>query len=361
MKSKFLFLAIVMLSSTALFAQSKAYIKFDTLYHDFGNIHEEDGKVITKFNFINTGTDTLKIITAPASCSCTQTDWTHEPVPPGGKGWVSADFNPYRHSGVTEKHVTVTTNAIDSVVILNFKVTTVPKTKTFVDSFPEKKGNLFFGDRQFNLRNITNEQVKKDSMEVYNSSAKPMKLLFTNLPAFITANAASEIVAPFSRGKIFINYDASKKDDFGVVTDNITLKTDDENMPEKNISIAATITENFSKLTQEQRADAPKIVFPNKETMDFGTVNEGDIAKVNFDFMNNGKTPLIIRKATAGKADCKIIMPDKKSYSANEKGTIGIEFNTKGQTGNDVRRTVMVTTNDPDRSFMILIIKGNVR
>jgi len=360
MNYKYLLIAVLITTTNLAFAQKSAYIKFDTLYHDYGNIHEEDGKVMTKFNFTNTGNDTLKISNAPASCSCTTTDWTHDPVPPNGKGYVIADFNPYRHSGITEKHVTVYSNASDSVITLNFKVNVVPKTKTFNDSFPEIRGNLHLGAKQFNLRMVSNEQIKSDSMEVYNASNNPMKLSFSNLPAFITAKANPETIAPSSRGKIYINYDGAKKNDYGAVSDTITISTDDNILPLKKVAISATITDNFSKLTPEQKENAAKITFPKSETLDFGVVNEGEKVKASFEFKNDGKSPLIIRKAVPGKDDCKITISDKKSIAAGETGNISIEFDTKGIKGVDVRRTILVTTNDPQHSFLILIIKGNI-
>ena len=42
-------------------------ISFDSLIHDFGEIKEEAGKVSHKFNFVNTGDDTLKVIRVKAS------------------------------------------------------------------------------------------------------------------------------------------------------------------------------------------------------------------------------------------------------------------------------------------------------
>jgi hypothetical protein len=352
--------AILIAISTIAMAQKHAYIKFDTLFHDYGNVPEEKGKVVTKFNFTNTGNDTLRISSADPSCSCTTADWTRTPVPPGGSGYVVTDFDPHRRAGEIQKHVTVRSNATDSAVTLNFKVNVIAKTKTFNDSFPEKRGNLLFAGKQFNLRTINNEQTKSDTMEVYNVSTKPMKLSFNNLPAHITAKAEPETIAPSSRGKILISFNAAKRNDYGIISDTINLTTDDDLMPFKKVIISTTITDNFSKLTQEQKDNAPKIIFPNKETQEFGTVNEGEKVKVNFEFRNDGKAPLIIRKATPGKDDCKIIMPDKKSFAPGETGTIGIEFNTNSAKGVDIRRTILVTTNDPTKSFLILIIKGNI-
>ena len=352
-----LFIAI----STIVSAQKSAKIKFDTKDHDFGKIHEELGKVVVKFNFTNAGNDTLKISSADPSCSCTTADWTRTPVPPGGTGYVTADYDPRQRPGEFDKWVDVKSNATEPVVKLSIKGFVIPRTKTFADSFPVKQGNFYLGRKMIALKNTANTETKSDSMEVYNASSKPMKLSFANLPAHITARTKKEIVAPSSRGMVYFKYNAAKRNEYGIVYDTVKLTTDDNDTPIKSIVLSATITDDFSKLTEAQKKDAPKVSFTEKETQDYGSVKSGDKVVKYFEVKNDGKNPLIIRKATPGKPeDCKIIMPEKTTLAAGETSKIGIEFNTAGSGGNDVRRTILVTTNDPGRPFLILIIKGAI-
>lgn len=60
-------------------------ISFDKNLHEFGKFKEADGKVTHKFEFVNTGGSDLVIQNVTASCGCTASRWTREPVPPGGK------------------------------------------------------------------------------------------------------------------------------------------------------------------------------------------------------------------------------------------------------------------------------------
>jgi hypothetical protein len=360
MKFKTFLLAGMIAATSIVFAQKNAVIKFDSLAHNFGTIHEEKGKVITKFMFKNTGNDTLKINAAESSCSCTSTDWTKTPVPPGGTGFVSADYDPIYKHGEFEKTVAVNSNATSPTVTLTIKGLVIPRTKTFKDSFPSNDGNLYYGYRQWNLKTIPIDEVKKDSMEVYNASAKPMKIAFSNLPSNITMKVKPEVIAPNSRGKLYINFDAAKKNIYGLVSDNFMLNTDDELSPSKKLFVAATITDNFSKLTSAQQADAPKISFITKEINDYGQVKEGEMVKTKFDFTNTGKMPLIIRNVSTGQTDTKASMPANSTIESGGNGSVAFEFNTEGKTGNDVRRTILITTNDPNHAFIILIIKMTI-
>ena len=360
MNYKPLLMALMIAASTIVSAQKNAVIKFDTLFHNFGSIHEEAGKVTYKYLFKNAGKDTLKINFAEPSCSCTSTDYTKTPVPPGGTGFVTATFDPIYKHGDIEKSVNVNSNSTTPNVTLNFKVNVIPRTKTFNDSFPVKNGNLYFGYRKWNLKTITIDEDKKDSMELFNSSAKPMKLSFVILPEHIIAYAKPETISPNSRGKIFVNYNAAKKNQYGIIDDQFILLTDDETSPSKTIEIGATITDDFDKLTAAQKKDAPRINFVTKEIMDIGEVKEGEKVKTKFDFVNTGKSPLIIRAATSGQEDVNIIMPANYTIESQGAGAIGFEFSTEGKIGSDVRRTILVTTNDPIKSFFILIVKMSI-
>ena len=340
-------------------AQKSAIIKFDKTLNDFGKIKEEGGKVVTIFTFTNVGTDTLRISEAKPSCSCTTADWTKTPIAPGQKGRVTADYDPWHRPGEFQKSVWVYSNATEPKVTLDIKGFVIAKIKTFADSFPSRIGNLMFSASAIYLKTINNKDIKKDSIEVFNASSTPMTIAFADMPTFFTLKSVPATVPPMKRGKIFIAYDAGKKKDFGLVTDNFTIVTNDTSSAKKSFSVTATITEDFTKLTALQKANAPKITFTS-EYIDYGTVKEGDIVKKTFEFKNTGKDTLFIRKATPYYSDCKVLLTGKPALASGESGTVEIDFDTNGKSGAEQKRTIIFTTNDPTRSFVILVMKGTV-
>lgn len=120
MKTLALFVSILFLAVMSVNAQNEVKqqgvpdIKWDDgTSYDFGEVI--DGSVVEhNFNFTNTGTAPLLIKNCKASCGCTAPDWTREPVPPGGKGFVKARFNSSGYGGRNfSKTITVTTNIPD--------------------------------------------------------------------------------------------------------------------------------------------------------------------------------------------------------------------------------------------------------
>lgn len=87
--------------------------------YDFGKI-ALNKPVTHEFRFTNTGDGPLVISSVQASCGCTVTDYSKEPIPPGSEGFVKATYNAAK-AGVFSKTVTVNANANEKVVQLTIK------------------------------------------------------------------------------------------------------------------------------------------------------------------------------------------------------------------------------------------------
>lgn len=86
---------------------------------DFGQI-EKGIPVTHEFTFTNTGTEALIISSVQASCGCTVTEYTKDPIPAGETGFVKATYNAAK-PGVFSKTVTINANTEDAVVLLTIK------------------------------------------------------------------------------------------------------------------------------------------------------------------------------------------------------------------------------------------------
>ncbi len=95
-------------------------MSFEKVDHDFGTINEGDIVEYT-YAFKNTGAAPLIIQGAQGSCGCTVPDWTKEPIPVGGTGYVKAKFDSHGKTNVQSKTVTVTANTWPKQTTLRFK------------------------------------------------------------------------------------------------------------------------------------------------------------------------------------------------------------------------------------------------
>ncbi len=95
--------------------------------HDFGTIKEGE-KVTYTYKFTNTGEAPLIIQNAQPSCGCTVPEWSKEPIPVGGTGFVKAEFDSNGKPNIQNKTITVTANTWPKVTTLRFKAMVTPKS-----------------------------------------------------------------------------------------------------------------------------------------------------------------------------------------------------------------------------------------
>jgi hypothetical protein len=113
-------------------------VQFGKLEHDFGTIKEGDVVEYT-YSFKNTGEAPLIIQNAQPSCGCTAPDWSKEPIPVGGTGYVKAKFDSNGKPNLQNKTITVTANTWPKQTVLRFKAMVLPKANNTPSEGPVKK------------------------------------------------------------------------------------------------------------------------------------------------------------------------------------------------------------------------------
>ena len=126
MKKTGLLLLFTFLISSIAFAKQPS-LEFSRTEHNFGTIKEEIGAVTTQFEFTNTGDSPLIIQRVVASCGCTTPSYTREPILPGKKGVISAQYSTVRRPGTFNKSIRVYSNVPDTVHVLTIKGNVTPK------------------------------------------------------------------------------------------------------------------------------------------------------------------------------------------------------------------------------------------
>ncbi len=93
-------------------------------------------------------------------------------------------------------------------------------------------------------------------------------------------------------------------------------------------------------------------------TVDFGEVDQGKSAEVQFEFENAGDSLLTIKRVLPS-CGCTAVSLGKKDYQPGEKGTLPIKFNSTGYYGR-VSKLVTVHTNDEQNPTVRITLVGDV-
>jgi hypothetical protein len=346
--TSFLFFVLI------LCAQPK--MEFKTTEYDFGKIKEDKGLAITVFEFKNTGNQPLILNNVKATCGCTTPEWTQDPVAPGKTGSIKVSYNPQNRPGAFSKSVNVFSNSEPSVVILNIKGTVEQKELTLEEQYPREMAGLRWKSNYLSLGSITNTEEKSDTLEFYNSSDKDVTLDLFRSPGHITVSFDPKVIAPGKFGKMNIKYDAKSRNAYGYVSDRIYMKIDGKDDNNYSVGVSVTINEDFSKLTDAEKAKAPVATIENN-IFDFGVITEGEIVKHDFKLTNNGKSDLLIRNVKAS-CGCTAVK-NENVVKPGQSTDLKVEFNSSGKKGRQ-NKSVTVITNDPVNSTIVLRIMGDV-
>ncbi|HLP74695.1 MAG TPA: DUF1573 domain-containing protein [Bacteroidales bacterium] len=359
MKKLFIAALLSMVCISAIPQMAVTTMKLTENEHNFGTFKEEAGRQTYDFYITNTGSQPLVIQNVVASCGCTTPEWTRQPIPAGGKGKVTAIYDPKDRPGTFDKSLSVYTNTKPEVTVLKIKGEVIPREKTVEELYTFAVGGVRFESVQLAFTNIKKTEKKIRVMPVINTSNEPVKIEFENVPAHLTLKVTPETLKPGQKGLVEGTFDASKNPGWGNVSDIIRVKLN--GVPQNNsyYYISANLVEDFSKLSKEELANAP--VFKTESlVVDLGKIKGQTQNNVEFKFTNAGKSDLYIRHVRAS-CGCTAIVDGQQgeAIKPGQSGTIKATFNSGGYSGK-VSKAVYVYVNDPLRSEVMLQLSADV-
>ena len=339
-----LLLFVLVISSTAL-AQLAEPLFFGEKLHDFGDIREADGPAVFEFVVVNRSTRPVKILSVKASCGCTTPGWTKEPIAPGASGFVKASYDPKGRPGYFNKTLAVTTDWDGNALTLQIKGNVVsPTTENDPTSFSVTKGNLRFKVNSFNLNKVfINRDPEAVSFLMRNPTKDSIHFLSVVAPNYIKV-ITPKAIAPAAIAPIKILFDSKLKGQYGFVSENVEIKTDDKELPEKSFSVYATVEEYFSKLSETELANAP-VLSLSANLIKFGNVKAGTVLDREIKLTNTGKKELIIRHAQSN-CSCLTITPGLRVLKPGQETAVKISLNTTGRTGPQ-NKSITIYSTDP--------------
>ncbi len=354
-KSIIFFLFIFIYNALHLTAQeSNLKFKGPTVY--LGTIEEDKLPKTITFSYINNSNLNIRIIDINVSNDCKVSNWNKlSQIKPNMSGFINIVFNSTNIGVFNEKVLVKTSEPGGKEIILSFGGEIVPRKKTLADRYAINDGSLNFKKNNLNFGEIKNSQKKSDTLYFMNTSKKTITIEATaELPPFINIQYSNTEIKPSTFGKITITYDASLRNAYGKTKDTITIQTDDEMNPLKEIYLTADIFEDFSKIKPDKLKLAPDAYLENT-TFDFRYAKKGTDVKAVFNIKNKGKTQLVIRKADAS-CDCiQSKYADKIRFDRNS--PIEVTINTTHLKGN-IHETITLVTNDPKQARIVLHITG---
>lgn len=352
---KLLYLS-VLLFLTVFTAWGQANIEFDKTLHDFGKVNEGDGPASYDFTFTNTGTAPLIIQDVKTTCGCTTPEWTKQPIRPGATGFIKVSYDVKGRPGPIDKTITVYSNAKQSPTNLRINGDVTPVERHPSEAFRYTAGTIRLDDMHVAYNRVYSYEKPTLTVTAYNPGPDAVKISFINLPAHIKVDVTPSNIKKDEKASIKITYDAAKKNDWGFVSDRISMILNDNQSKDYKLTVTATIEEDFSRWTTAQLQNAPIAVF-DKTTIEAGKIKKGEKKEYKLKLSNQGKSKLLIRKIDPNSLLINVAAPNEVNAGASS--DITITYDSTGQEG-EQNKSIVLITNDPKNTVITIKLRGEV-
>ena len=257
--------------------------------HDFGIFKEEAGPQKYDFILTNTGKLPLVIQNVVASCGCTTPEWTRQPIPAGGKGKVTAIYDPKDRPGQFNKTLSVYTNTKPEVAVIVIKGEVTPREKTVEELFTFPVGAVRFESNHLAFTNVKKTEKKIRVMQIVNTSDAPVKIEFDQMPAHLFGK--SQLRKHLKPGRKVWLKEHMMPQRIAPGGMSVTwLKLKLNGVPQENLYyyVSANLVEDFSSLSKDDLLKAPVFKLASS-TVDLGKIKGSTQNEVEFKFTNEGK------------------------------------------------------------------------
>lgn len=298
------------------------------------------------FYFKNKGSEPLRIEKVVPSCGCTTVDWPKVPVEPGKADVITATYDA-RMLGTFYKELAVYTNASREPVYLSLEGRVVTAMLDYTGDFPIDLGSLRINTNYVEFDNVNRGDHPVAEFQVVNMERTPYRPELMHLPNYLTAESIPEVIAGGRTGRIRLTLDSEKLGLLGLNQTRIFLsRYPGDKVSETNeILVSAVMLPDFSNLTDEQLAKAPKISFSTEE-LDFGNLNGKSKLTQVLTITNEGQEPLEIRTVQVFNQALSVSL-DKRHVEPGKTTTMKVTVNSKYLQKAKNRPRVLLITNDP--------------
>lgn len=354
---KLTLIILAILSISAAAAQGR--ITWLETEHDFGVFNESEGNKTCTMRFVNTGNRHIAILSARASCGCTQPKYPKEAIAPGDTAQIEITYMPEGRPGRFEKIVTVIDNTSNHKSRLTIKGVVVGTSKTITSHYPIDGGSIRLKRDIIPFKEVMKIRNKTEFIDAYNISTDTLYPEWDNIPEYITITGGMKYIAPGDYASFAISFNATKCGTYGLVKDVITMYPNGKahSAPIK-IEVYANVVEDFSTLNEFQLLKAPAIAV-SPEKLDFGLIAPPMGLNSSFTITNTGKSEMIIRRIYSTDPAVNISY-SKNKVKAGKDIEINVTLNPFGLPKDILNTFIYIITNCPDNPVIEYRLVGEI-
>ena len=313
---------------------------------------------------VNTGDQPLLIVKAQAGCGCTGVDYPESPIQPGDTATVSITYNPSGRPGQFTKQAIIFTNTIPSRTILEISGNVIPTDATLNKQYPLRAGTLRISQGNIPFGELVKGKNKTLYLSAYNSSTDTLLVHVTGNKPHIHPALVPDTVPPAKVTALTVQYLSGHAPLWGLNVDTLTVTSvplrasHDSQAGTATIHVMAQVMEDFDKLTDKDRREAPVVAVDCGDRLDFGTITAGTATTRSFTVTNKGKSPLAIRRLWVPEGEGITVNADKTEIKRGKTATVTVTVDTSSIEGDLLNVPLTLLCNDPDSPHLTIRLVG---
>lgn len=305
------------------------------------------------FKMRNTGREPLLIKDVRTSCGCTSVSFPGEAIAPNDTFSVSTVYDA-KQMGHFQKQIGIYSNASVEPRMLTIKGVVVDRIHNFKGEYPYTIGSLLADKNDLEFDNVNRGDMPIAKIHLYNAGNDVIEPQLMHLPPYLKGEVKPSKIAPNHSGTATLQVDSRELHSLGLTQTSIYLGMfpGDKVSPDKEVSLSIILMPDFEKLTDAQRANAPRLQL-SKGSIDIGSFNGKSKKKDEIIISNIGKSTLTIRSIQMLTAGLQLSL-NKQNIAPGEKAKLKVTAIAELLKKARSKPRILLITNDPEDAKVMI-------
>lgn len=199
----FIYLTLCMLPLNA-----QNILSFSPSEHNFGVIHETEGKISHTFTGVNRSDNPIIVLDIVTSCGCTIPEFSKKPILKGEAFEVKVVYDPEHQFGTFSRNLSIFSVEREKIAILRIIGSVVPRERSVEDTYPlDVDDGLRLTSATATFSYVYRGRSTTSTIGYANASTKTISIkLYAEKSSGFLNTTYPHIIKPGERGEINFNY-----------------------------------------------------------------------------------------------------------------------------------------------------------
>ena len=314
-----------------------------------------DVPVTATFELRNKSSKSLTISEVKADCGCTRAEWPKGAIAGGERFQITLTYDA-RMLGHFEKQAAVVYNGKDEPLWLTMKGVVDADYKDYSAQYPYNFGGLLA-----QVDNLEFDDVRKGDhpelvLKLLNNTTGSVTPNMLHLPAWLTAMAQPEVLAPGQQGTITLTLNSTLLGDYGLTQQSVYLgkALGEKVSAETEMPVSVVLLPDLTVFEGINRSQAPRLHL-SADHLNLGDYGGKMHKSGTLMLTNTGATPLVVTSLQMFTGGMTVTL-SKRDLKPGEQAKLKVKIDPERLSKERTKPRVLMITNDPEKPKVVINI-----